>query len=587
MKTHARFSFDVFLSHNSADKPRVRQIAERLRAAGLRVWFDEWVIKPGNDIYLAIEHGLESSRTLVLCLSQTALESDWVGLERSTAMFRDPSNHGRRFIPLLLTNCDLPDTLRRFQYIDYREESDTAFEELRAALIPESVEKEDEMREEFEGRNTARAVELSLGFAVDQYLFELDRLFVDSRIADWYVPLTGYLESEKETRGSATISIEGYVDFWLKDPSRKQLAILGDYGTGKSWLCLRVAKRLADTHRKATRWNPLPLLITFKRFKSQMDLYELIRLDLFDGYGIEVRNPVELRRGLHSGRILPILDGLDEMAKVLGERTALVAYSRFSLASEIPKVLITCRTHYFYSGSEQRELLSPDEERHALAKTPMFEVVHVSKLDRPRIRECVKRRFDPLKAADVLRFMESTYNLPELCSRPVLLSLVCESYDLLPHLAAASSSTDLYEAYINAWLDRELRDGRLVLEPDAVKAFFEDLAEGMVKEDTLVIDSVRLKQQLSALLEQAGLPPTSGRRLSDSLSQARSSRVRFLTAGNSPIDLSRSFSTPGSSSGGKLRPLARDFSRLSIPQSGSSLRRWPWRSGMKTRHCSG
>jgi hypothetical protein len=59
----ADFQYDVFLSHNSADRPRVRRLAERLRAAGLRVWFDEWVIQPGDDIYLAIERGLEASRT--------------------------------------------------------------------------------------------------------------------------------------------------------------------------------------------------------------------------------------------------------------------------------------------------------------------------------------------------------------------------------------------------------------------------------------------------------------------------------------------------------------------------------------------
>ena len=34
------FPYDVFLSHNQADKPRVRRLAERLRAANLRVWFD-------------------------------------------------------------------------------------------------------------------------------------------------------------------------------------------------------------------------------------------------------------------------------------------------------------------------------------------------------------------------------------------------------------------------------------------------------------------------------------------------------------------------------------------------------------------
>ena len=44
----AGFQYDVFLSHNQADKPRVRRLAEMLKAAGLRVWFDEWIVKPGT-----------------------------------------------------------------------------------------------------------------------------------------------------------------------------------------------------------------------------------------------------------------------------------------------------------------------------------------------------------------------------------------------------------------------------------------------------------------------------------------------------------------------------------------------------------
>ena len=70
------FSYDIFLSHNKADKDRIRQLAERLRDEGLRVWFDEWVIMPCYDIFLAIEHGLEATRVLVLCLSETALTTD-------------------------------------------------------------------------------------------------------------------------------------------------------------------------------------------------------------------------------------------------------------------------------------------------------------------------------------------------------------------------------------------------------------------------------------------------------------------------------------------------------------------------------
>lgn len=108
----------------------MRALAERLRSAGLRVWFDKWVIKPGDDIYLSIERGLEASRVQVLCLSPDALGSNWVALERSTVLFRDPTNKGRRFVPLLLADCELPDTLRRYKYVDFRKELEAAFDEL-------------------------------------------------------------------------------------------------------------------------------------------------------------------------------------------------------------------------------------------------------------------------------------------------------------------------------------------------------------------------------------------------------------------------------------------------------------------------
>jgi hypothetical protein len=117
-----RFTYDVFLSHNLKDKRRVRRMAEDLRAAGLRV---------------AIEHGLEAARAQVLCLSPAALESDWVALERSTVLFRNPSNTGRRFIPLLLADCELPNALRRYKYLDYRRKTKSAFAELLAACRSE------------------------------------------------------------------------------------------------------------------------------------------------------------------------------------------------------------------------------------------------------------------------------------------------------------------------------------------------------------------------------------------------------------------------------------------------------------------
>ena len=104
------FTHDVFLSHSSHDTDVVRELAERLRGDGVRVWpkevHSEWEIKLGDSVPEKIDDGLEQSRGLVLCLSEHAFASDWATLESQTFRFRDPLNRQRRFIPLRLDETD-------------------------------------------------------------------------------------------------------------------------------------------------------------------------------------------------------------------------------------------------------------------------------------------------------------------------------------------------------------------------------------------------------------------------------------------------------------------------------------------------
>ena len=118
------FIFDVFLSHSSKDKTVVRAIAERLKVDGVRVWFDEWMLKPGDNIPSKIEAGLEHSRVLVLFMSSNAFDSDWAQLETGTFRFRDPLNKDRRFIPLRLDDSPIKGSLAQFLYINWS--TDTA-----------------------------------------------------------------------------------------------------------------------------------------------------------------------------------------------------------------------------------------------------------------------------------------------------------------------------------------------------------------------------------------------------------------------------------------------------------------------------
>ena len=113
------FQYDVFLSHSAKDKAVVRDVAERLRKDGVKVWFDEWVLKPGDSIPAKIEEGLERSRVLVLCMSANAFGSDWAQLESGTFRFRDPLNSERRLIPLRLDDAPIKGSLAQFLYINW------------------------------------------------------------------------------------------------------------------------------------------------------------------------------------------------------------------------------------------------------------------------------------------------------------------------------------------------------------------------------------------------------------------------------------------------------------------------------------
>lgn len=98
----------------------MRELAARLRSDGLRVWFDEWEIQPGDNIPSKIEEGLERSRILLLCMSANAFGSDWTQLEGHVFRFRDPLNKERRFLPLRLDEAQPKGSLAQFLYVDWR-----------------------------------------------------------------------------------------------------------------------------------------------------------------------------------------------------------------------------------------------------------------------------------------------------------------------------------------------------------------------------------------------------------------------------------------------------------------------------------
>ncbi len=168
------FSFDVFLSHSSRDKDVIRELAERLKRDGLRVWFDQWEIKPGDSIPSKIEEGLEHSRVLVLCMSANAFGSDWSQLEAGTFRFRDPLNKDRRFVPLRLDDAPIKGSLAQFLYInwllqDREQEYPKLLESCRQLVKPAALEPQ------VTGEKIAeKAIQLANKYRPEAYAFSPD-----------------------------------------------------------------------------------------------------------------------------------------------------------------------------------------------------------------------------------------------------------------------------------------------------------------------------------------------------------------------------------------------------------------------------
>src|ERR1044072_6108767 len=112
------FQYDVFLSYSAINREKRQAIATQMSDSGLRVWSDEWSESPGWRFMANRATALQRARVMVLVMSRSFLESHWPILEASTATFRDPTYEDRRFIPLLLEDCEIPEAIRGYKYLE-------------------------------------------------------------------------------------------------------------------------------------------------------------------------------------------------------------------------------------------------------------------------------------------------------------------------------------------------------------------------------------------------------------------------------------------------------------------------------------
>lgn len=115
--------YDVFLCHNTKDKPLVLEIARRLEARGILPWLDVRAIQPGSRWQQEMANGIAKSRSAAVLIGPSG-PGPWHEAEMELINDWSARNRNRRVIPVILDGIDgdpeLPGFLRVWSTIDMR-----------------------------------------------------------------------------------------------------------------------------------------------------------------------------------------------------------------------------------------------------------------------------------------------------------------------------------------------------------------------------------------------------------------------------------------------------------------------------------
>lgn len=264
--------------------------------------------------------------------------------------------------------------------------------------------------------------------------FGVDRLpDSESTLSDVYVPpkfCTTGMEATEEAH-----DLESYLKSWLDEPGQRQLAILGDYGQGKSTAALAFAHWLVNR----TEETRIPILIELRGTSPRNQT----PLQLLGAWGARYNISAKALLHLHmTGRLLLIFEGFDEMALVGDAEMRLKHFKTlWEFCYPQAKIVITGRPNFFFDEDEMVASLGIREPQ---ADKPYCQTLRLKPFDVAQIRSALRSHDQPLRE-EVSTFAESSGQFRELISRPSLLHVV----SVLWHREKLSKQLDkLTSAYV-------------------------------------------------------------------------------------------------------------------------------------------
>ena len=278
--------------------------------------------------------------------------------------------------------------------------------------------------------------------------------------------------------------IDTYIHQWLQEDSNRQLAIFGEYGSGKSTLCQKLARDLALSHLNDPSSSRIPILLNLREFVGKLDLEAYITS--FLDRECKVPNPrIELFRAMNeAGIFLMIFDGFDEMAVKVDADTLesnLLEIEKLA-SSKRSRTLLTSRPEYFVSVREESEALSP-RINPFLNRETEYEPLKILPWNEDQVEQFLQRRVPLVQGADqpwtyYRDQIRSIGSLSDLSQRPVLLDMIVKTLPRLISSGEPINLPNLYKNYLLGEMKRQkiLKKRSFLLTDDDRLNLLQDLA---------------------------------------------------------------------------------------------------------------
>lgn len=243
----------------------------------------------------------------------------------------------------------------------------------------------------------------------------------------------------------------GTLELWIESSAPTFALVLGDFGSGKTFLLHQLALRVSQRKNHPI----IPILIEMRQLEKQNRLDALIAQH-FAQAGMERWDWPAFRYMLGEGRILLMFDGFDELAlRVTYDRVLDHFETLMQAACGASKVIITSRSQYFRSDYQIRTALA---ER--AAALPGYHVVKLRAFTPNQIRQfLINKKGDVATADNWCRLLTEIGDLQGLAANPRMLGFIAEipSEQLRSAVKREGDFTaaKLYQALLERWLLHE------------------------------------------------------------------------------------------------------------------------------------